>query len=489
MNIKKIPELFFENLGIRQTVFKNTFWLVGTQITISLMNVVLLVFVARILGATEYGKFAYAMAFVSIIACLIDLGVSSITTRELAKESEKEKEFSIFFSLKILLSACFFVITFIISFFVTDEPFIRVIIWILSGFVCMESFFQIIYAFFRSRQKMEYEAIIHIGQILTVVILGLFAIFIIPSAQALSYGYLIGSAIVLVIVLFYTNFFVIPLRWSFDKNNWINILKMSWPLTFDFTASWIYLNLDSFMIGLFGKPNQVGLFSVVAKIIAVVIVIAGLISRSFYPALSKFLKESKEKFQLIWDYNMKIMIALALPLIVGGIIFSSKVIHLFYGLENYWPSVLVFQILIFLAGITFLSYPCGMVLAVYGHQKNNFIIISIGFIINIILNLILFFYFGIYGVAAATVITSTIVLLITIIFIHYLTPISPINMALFRVFLASVFSSILTFGLMIQPPIYNLSIIFLVPLGVVIYSVVLFLTDFATRKFLKTNIF
>jgi O-antigen/teichoic acid export membrane protein len=133
-------DLFLKNIGIKQTVIKNTFWLIGTQVIISSLGVVLLVYAARILGATEYGKFAYALAFVSIVASLIDFGISNITTRELAKEKEKEKEFSAIFSLKILLNFIFFILIFSASFFITDDLFIRQIIWILPDLYAQKVF-------------------------------------------------------------------------------------------------------------------------------------------------------------------------------------------------------------------------------------------------------------------------------------------------------------------------------------------------------------
>jgi len=92
-NIFLDPKSFFlENLGVKQTIFKNTFWLAVAEGVTRLLKLALLIYVARILGATEYGKFNFALAFVGLFAIFADLGLSQITTREFSREKEKEKE-------------------------------------------------------------------------------------------------------------------------------------------------------------------------------------------------------------------------------------------------------------------------------------------------------------------------------------------------------------------------------------------------------------
>ncbi len=488
METKKIIALFFENIGIRQTVSKNVFWLVGTQVIVSSMSMVLLVLAVRFLGAAEYGKFAYAMAFVSIAACIVDFGVASITVRELAKEQANEKDFNLFLSFKIMLCTVFFVVTFIGSFFITRDPFIRQSVWILSAFVCTESIFQMMYAFFHAKQKMQFESIIHLAQTLAIIAAGVMAVFLFPTTRSLSYGYFIGSSAVLTFVIIYVHFFVIKLKWAFDKKIWMDILKWSWPLVFNFVASWMYLHVDAFMIGFMGSSKEVGMFSVASRIIAVMVILSGLVSRGFYPALSKFLGESKEKFQLVWDYNMKTMIALALPIMAGGIIFASKIIHLFYG-TGFEPSVAVFQILIVFIGLTFLSYPYSMVLAVCNRQRTNFVIISSGFIINIIFNLMFFPLYGIYGVAFASVLTTAILWVLLMVFFKKLAPVPPLDWQLCKVFLGSGLSCLITFYLLTRPVVYHLPILLLIPAGGLLYVVVFYAIDRASRKLLKQNIF
>ena len=72
--------------------------------------------------------------------------------------------------------------------------------------------------------------------------------------------------------------------------------------------------------------------------------------------MSRFFQESKTQLQRAWDYQMKVMIILAIPLTTGGIVLAPKIIDLFYG-SNYSPSIFAFQLLIFVTGLSFLYYP------------------------------------------------------------------------------------------------------------------------------------
>jgi len=464
-----VKTLLFQNVGIRQTIFKNTFWLTTAETITRFLNLAIIIYAARILGATEYGKFAFALSFVSFFVIFGDLGLSGITTREFSGEEEKERDYPSILSLKIILSLGAFFIMFIGSFLVTTDPSIRSIIWVLTLFILISGFFNIIYAFLHSRQRMEYDAAAKIFQIILMAAIGFFVLFTSPSSINLSYAYLIANVVSLVVILILFHYFFHPLKLEFKKDIWKKFLKISWPLSLGFVTGWLYIDIDSIMMGLFGQITEIGWYNAASKISLAIIISVSLISRSFYPVLSKFFKESKENLQKAWDYQMKLMIILSIPIMVGGFVLAPKIIHLFYGLENYSFSVLAFRILIFITGISFFYYPYCMILIVSNQQKRSFYLILIGAIINIILNLILIPEYSLYGAAMATVMASIIIFLMAIIMVKRFTPVSSRN--LIGVSAMSFFSS-----LMMLPAIYLLGNIFIIiPASMVIYFSVLYL--------------
>ncbi|MCX6759115.1 MAG: flippase [Candidatus Nealsonbacteria bacterium] len=461
---------FLENLGVRQTIFKNTFWLAVAEGIGRFLKLILIIYVARILGATEYGKFTFALAFVGLFAIFSDLGISSICTREIAREKEKEKEFPAVLSLKLLLSIGTLILICLGSFFITLDPIIRGMIWILGIYIIVSSFSQVIYAFFQARQKMEYEAWAKILQAAAVTGAGFFVLFNFPSVQNLSLSYLFASLIALLFILFFFHFKVYRLKIYFNSIIWRNILAMSWPLALSGMMGSICADTDSIMMGYWGQIIQTGWYNAAQRIMVVALIPTGLIGASFFPVLSKFFGQSKEKLQKGWNYFMEVMIFIAVPLVIGGIVLASKIIDFVYD-PTFFPSILVFQILIVTGGIAIITGPFIHALIVSNQQKKTFWIVLFGALTNVILNFILIPEYSLYGAAFTTLVASFLMLFLSFKSTLKFTEIKPINLKLVLTFFAVALSTIPMCFVITRPQIYNLYIIWIILIGAVIYTI------------------
>lgn len=467
IDINKIQTILFDNKTIKQTIFKNTFWLMVGNGIAKCLAFVLLIYVARILGATEYGKFTFALAFVSLFAIFADLAISTILIREFAKEKEKEKEFYSLISLKILLSFGTLLLIIISSLFITADPLIRKTILILALFILVDGFISISYAFFQARQRMEYQAGLIIFGALVLTTCGFFVILNFPSAENLSFAYLSANIVTLIFILIFFHFKILPLKISWDKSIWRRFLSLSWPLAFAVFLATLYNHMDSVMLGYFGKITETGWYNAAHRIAWTSFVFIGLIVGSIFPMISRAFQESKEKFQKIWDYQMELMIVLSFPLMLGGIILAPRMIDFFYG-QNFAPSILALQILIVMAGIIILYGPFSQTLVVANLQKKIFWAVLLGAIVNVILNLILIPKYSLYGAAVATVITH---LLIFFLFVRLTLKFAPVKISYLRfltVFIGVILSNVVMFFAISQLKIH---VLFLIIIGVIVYSI------------------
>lgn len=473
-NFTDVKTILFNNLTVKQTIFKNTFWLTAGLGINRLLKLILLIYAARILGATEYGKFTFALAFICLFVVFHDLGLSRIITREFAREEEKKEEFHSILSLKILLSFGAFILILLSSFFITPDSDIRQVILILALFNLINGFIIIFYAFFQARQRMEYEAWAGILQTILVTGLGLFILFKFPSVENLSYAYLFAAFVALIFILLFFHFKIFPLKVSWQKVVWRKFLVMSWPLALTALFGILYTYIDSVMMGYWGMITETGWYNAAYKIIMVSLIPMGLISGSFYPVLSKFFKESKEKLQNAWNHQIEIMILIAAPLVVGGMVLAPKIIDFIYG-QAFSPSILAFQILIIMVGIMFLYRPFYDVLIASNQQKKIFWATLSGALINIILNLILIPMFSLYGAAIATVITYILISLLIFGFTSKFTSIKPLNLRFLFIFISAILSSSVMYFAISQPQIYNLNVFLSIIIGALTYFITFFI--------------
>ena len=62
-SLKKMRLLFLSNLSVKQTIFKNTFWLTMTMALNSIVSVFISIWIARSFGPVEYGKWGFILSF------------------------------------------------------------------------------------------------------------------------------------------------------------------------------------------------------------------------------------------------------------------------------------------------------------------------------------------------------------------------------------------------------------------------------------------
>ena len=483
-NIISNPTSFLlHNSGVKQTIAKNTFWLAVAEGITRFLKFFLIIYIARILGATEYGKFTFALAFVSLFVVFSDFGISTITTREISREREKEKEFPVILSLKFILSILTLFLIYISSFFITFDIETRKIIWVLGIYIIISSFSGIIYSFFRARQKMEYEAWAKIIQAFIVTGIGFFVLFNFPSIKNLSFAYLFAVLTTLFFLLFFFHFKVYSLKIEFNKIIWKRILTMSWPLALAGIFGVIYSQIDSVMMGYWGQITQNGWYNAAYKITGITLIPVVLIYTSFYPVFSKAFKESRKNLQKIWDYYVQLMIFLAVPLVIGGTVLASKIIDFIYD-PSYIPSILAFQILIVTSGFLILSNPFNQFLIISDNQKKFFWITLIGAIINIILNFFLIPKYSLYGAAFTTLITSLLIFFLLFEIISRIALIKILSYKLFLTFISSLISCVPMFFIITLPKVYNFNVLISIFVGTLVYST----TFFLIRKLINFNL-
>jgi O-antigen/teichoic acid export membrane protein len=127
-----------------------------------------------------------------------------------------------------------------------------------------------------------------------------------------------------------------------------------------------------------------------------------------FPRISKW--HTEKQFSLIENSLTKAFtysLFLAIPVTVGGIILSGKLLYFLYG-AAFEPGAQVLIILLFIQIANIFMYLQTMCLNAMDMPRRSFYITAVSAVLNIILNVLLIPLFGISGAAIASLVTMTI---------------------------------------------------------------------------------
>lgn len=384
-------------------IARNTGVIFAGQIANGLIWFVAVIFLARYLGASNFGIFSFVFAYLGFFAILMDLGMYAIIVREISRDRARaDRLIGNAIIMKIILSlfalglACF-----IISFL--HYPFNTKLLVYVASLSFLFSFATLYGLIFQVSLRMEYPTMVNIFSGLLKLALFLYLIFL----KAPLLWFIIAGVIInlpgLFIIRYLSRRFVRP-KFEINFEIWKNLLKESWPLALTATFIMIYTRIDQLMLFQMKGAQAVGYYSAAVRLPEALVIFPVAFMASVFPLMSRYFKISKEFLTRSYTLSFKYMMMLIIPIAVGTALLSRPIISLIYG-ERFLPSAPALSILIW-SGV-FICYRIvhSNVLVSTNKQKAYFLFTSTGAVINVILNLILIPRYGIIGASIATLVS------------------------------------------------------------------------------------
>ncbi len=404
----RIKKFLFENQSLRQTVMKNAFWLNFGEIASRLIRAVVIIYAARLIGAAGYGVFSYALNLAGLFTIFSDIGVSSILTREAAKNPETRTQYlsTAFFIKLCLIAISIIMVIFLAPFFTKIKesvPLLPVIAFLLA----FDSLRDFAFSFIRALEKMQVEAAVKIFTNTAIVALGFLALFISATSRSFTIGYTLGSGLGLAAVIWILRKEFGKVFSHFRKELIYPILSSAWPFALFGLLGGIMINTDMIMLGWFRPAQDLGFYAAAYKPVQLFWIFPALLATSFFPILSRLAHKDNEKFRLIFEKSMAVVFLVGLPLVAGGLILGHDFIRIIFGSE-YLPAIPVFQILLLTVLLVFPGSLIGNAIFCYDKQKSLIGYFLLGALGNVAFNFLLIPIWGINGSAISTIVTQII---------------------------------------------------------------------------------
>lgn len=395
-------------------IFDNIVSLSSIQLVQYLLPLVTFPYLTRVLGPANFGRVAFAVAFIGYFQLLTDYGFSYSAPREIAiYRDDRERVSRIYSSVmvtKILLMFVSFVMMSMIVFCIAK---FRVDYWLYFftfGMVVGNLLFPV--WFFQGVEKMKY---ISIFRILASLIYTALIFIVVKGSEDYLYVPLINSVGMIIVGLYSQNFVIRQFKVKFIKPT-VDEIKQQLIDGWHFFISALSINFltisNKFVLGLFVSSAMLGYYSVAEDIARTFGGLLSTVSQAMYPYFSRMQSKNRRRAKNELTKIIPMMAILSLFLSIFLIILAPFIVKILAG-DKYIKSVLLLQIILlylFPVGINTILVFQGII--AFGYKKEFTKIYIISSILHVILLFILIPSLLLKGAAVAVVITEFTILLL-----------------------------------------------------------------------------
>ena len=400
-----------------QKLAKNIGSLFFSQVLSYLIAFVYSIYLIRYLGVLNFGVLSFALALTSILTVFCDLGLTTLMTREVAKDKSLTPEYlKNIVSIKFVLSIIVVIVTLVVINNLGYPEYELYVIYFLLLSLIFTTFSGVFFSLFQAYEKLEYQSV---ANVLNSVMMFAGVMILIRYNSGLipiSALYALVNGVILIYYLFISKSkFKFPLpTLKMDFKFWKTHIFTALQFGLIGVFSTIYIWIDSVMLSFMVNNEAVGLYNAAYRIITVLLFVPFVMNAALFPVMSKMYGSGEDSLHKVVEKYLKFMIIIGIPLGIGVTFLAKDIIILLFG-NAYVDSAIALQILVWATVITFIysSYVSLFISADKQMTLNK--IAFIGMIVNVTLNLILIPHYSYIAASFNTVLTElTMIILVFI---------------------------------------------------------------------------
>jgi O-antigen/teichoic acid export membrane protein len=396
MQKKFVGSLF---LLLLVNVLVKPFWIFGIDLEVQ-----------NRVGGEAYGYYAAVLSFSMIINIVLDLGLAHYSNRSISrKPAEVASHFSDLILLKLVLAFVYLLFAFVAGSwlgYLGDQ-------WMVLLYLAIGQALSSLILFFRAHlaglHLFKYDSLMSIVDKLLMIIMAGYVLYFNDAflmtierfalLQTLSYG----LAALLGFVLIYPR-----VKGVFPKLKWKGFLvrlKGSAPYALLIFLMALYTRVDSVMLQQLVGDLENGIYAQAFRLLDAINQPAYLFSVILLPLFSGLLARG-DSVTALSKLAFSLLYVLCLTILLGVYFAAPGLMDLLY-LDHSASSAPVLQVLLFSSLAFGTTFVFGTLLTAKGDLNLLNKVAFIGFVLNIVLNLILIPRYGAIGAAFATVVTQS----------------------------------------------------------------------------------
>ena len=463
------------HLSTVQIVAKNTGIIIAGELIFRLISLVVIIYLARYLGAVDFGKYSFVFAYLAFFDILVDLGLQQILVREMVRnESIAPKLVGNAYIIRLVLSVFSVVLSLIVISFMSYPTDTTIYVYIATFTLPFISFSYFYATIFQANLKMEYRIFADLTFKVLSATLILWIIFSHGTLMQVMFALLLAQMVRTLVNYFYSRKFVRP-RFEIDFGLWKYLFKESLPLALSGAIMVIYYQIDKIMLSMMVGDAAVGLYSAAHKLCEPLLLIPSALILSIFPIMSASFKTSENILIKSYTLGVRYLLIVMLPIAMGITLLSDKIILLIYGTEFAY-STTALQILTW--SIVFGSVNLVLLSLLVSIDRQKLIALTTGLcaITNVTLNFLLIPILSYNGAAIATVSTNAVLFIGSFYFVSKHLQVLPVHKIVIKPVIGSILMGAFVYYFV------DANILLLVPLAAVVYLAALLALKTFTKE-------
>ncbi len=383
-------------------VVRNTLWQFVDRILRLGVGFAITVAVVRYLGPESFGRLSYAIAFVSLLSPLANLGLDSIVVRELVRRAgEAPRLLGTAAGLKVAGGLVALAAALLLAGPIVRDPFTRVLVIAVAVGPAFQAL-DVIDFWFQSRVEMKWSVLARDAAFLAAAGLRVWLIVVrlplLLFAWANSVELALGAA---TLAAAYALRHGVRFRWSFSFSEARVLLRDAWPFIFSNAMIMLYMRIDQLMIGQMVGATELGIYSVAVRLTEAWYFVPMAIAASLFPGIVRARAGGEAAFEAALLKLYRVMALVSYAVAIPTTFLAGPVIRLAFG-DAYARSAPILQVLVWSFLWTSLGVARSQFLTAMNWAKIHLVTVTLGAGTNVALNLVLIPRYGALGAAVAT---------------------------------------------------------------------------------------
>lgn len=373
-------------------VFRNAIHLAGGQAAATGAAVVWLYFVPRAIGPTGVGELAIATAVSFLVGTVIQLGIGTLLTRDIARNPTRAGSLvgsGLLLRLGAILPSVAIIALYIRLVHVDRVE--SILIWLGAAAMLISAASGVIQAAFAGLEQMQYLAyanalgngLVRLAAIV-VVLVGLGVVEMMEANLVLT-----ATLLVLNVIWMRGHFSV---KWQPNPAELRYMVRSSLPFWIGGLVFTTYLWIDTVILSVMAPVHVVGWYNTPIQIFATLLMVASVVGTAWFPRFARAFNDGAESLSSVARPALEMIVLISLPVSAGLASVAVPLISSLYGpsFNGSGPVLIVLAITMVPTFFNMLAY---WVLLSSNRQNAWIKVVVVATVLNIALNVTLVSWF------------------------------------------------------------------------------------------------